>query len=178
MNYYAPFSIGFRSGLSTVTQLVETIDHLCIAVDACMQIDVIFIDFSKAFDRVSHHKLLFKLRDVGISENVLSWIRAYLSNRQQAVRVGDAMSGNREVYSGVPQGSVLGPLLFLLYIDDALSVVQLPVKIKLFADDCLIYCPVSCRENQVNINQCLQTLNLWCSKWGMEINIKNPLTHT
>lgn len=103
MNYYAPFSIGFRSGLSTVTQLVETIHHLCIALDACMQIDVIFIDFSKAFDRVSHHKLLFKLRDVGISENVLSWIRAYLSNRQQAVRVGDAMSGNREVYSGVPQ---------------------------------------------------------------------------
>lgn len=143
-----------------------------------MQIDVICIDFSKAFDRVSHRKLLFKLRNVGISENVLNWVGAYLGNRQQAVRVGDALSENREVYSGVPQGSVLGPLLFLLYIDDISSVVQPPVKIKLFADDCLIYCPVSCREDQLKINQCLQTLNLWCSKWGMEINIKkSTYTH-
>lgn len=109
------FQHGFRSGLSNVTQLIETIHDLCVAVDACVQIDVICIDYVKAFDRVSLQKLLFKLRNVGINEDVLNWIRAYLSDRQQAVRVGDTLSGNCEVYSGVPQytiGAITFPFIY------------------------------------------------------------------
>lgn len=98
MNYCAPFSIHF----AVVTLQIKIIHNLCVAVDVCMQIDITCIHFGKAFGRVSHCKLLFKLCNTGISENVLNWIGGYLGNRQQAFGAGDAMSENREVYSGVP----------------------------------------------------------------------------
>lgn len=83
-----------------------------------------------------------------------------------------------KVLSGVPQGSVLGPLLFLIFINDISSVVESPVKIKLFADDCLIYTPITNTNDQIKINQCLQALHNWCAQWGMEINYsKTTFTH-
>lgn len=77
-----------------------------------------------------------------------------------------------EVLSGVPKGSVLGPLLFLMYINDIPAIVNTPVKMKLFADDCLIYSRVLCPNDQIELNKCLQALNIWCQRWGMEINYK------
>lgn len=166
------FQHGFRSGLSTVTQLIETVHDLCEAIDECKQVDVVCIDFAKAFDKVPHHKLLYKLRRLGISAAIVSWIEGYLRNRFQSVRIGTSVSEKCEVLSGVPQGSVLGPLLFLLYINDIPAIVNPPVKIKLFADDCLIYSRVLCANDQTKLNKSLQALDLWCQRWGMEINYK------
>lgn len=106
-------------------------------VDAGEPVDIIYLDFSKAFDRVPLRRLLFKLRHLGIAGNVLLWIEAFLTGREFSVRVGNDFSTSRPVCSGVPQGSVLGPLLFLLYVSD------LPFMLKsnvvAYADDMKIY---------------------------------------
>lgn len=169
---------GFRRGFSTVTQLIETIHDLSKAIDDRGQIDVICVDFEKAFDKVPHDKLLLKVRRAGINGDILRWIEAYLAKRKQAVRVDNCESRFLDVYSGVPQGSVLGPLLFLVYINDVVCAVGNSVKLKLFADDCLIYAPVTCEGDQININQNLQAFALWCEKWEMKINFnKTTFTH-
>lgn len=169
---------GFRQGLSTLSQLIETLHDFAAAVDNREQVDVICIDFAKAFDKVSHHKLLFKLKRTGVNENILKWIEAYLTNRKQLVRIDGFESESLDVYSGVPQGSVLGPLLFLVYINDVVDIVNPPVKIKLFADDCLIYAPVTCANDQIVINDCLDDFQTWCDKWEMKINYsKTTYTH-
>lgn len=83
-----------------------------------------------------------------------------------------------DVFSGVPQGSVLGALLFLLYINDLSTIVKPPVKMKLYADDCLIYMPVSCTDDQLELNKCLEDLELWCCEWDMQINLKKQHMYT
>lgn len=83
------------------------------------------------------------------------------------MRVNNSVSSFLDVLSGVPQGSVLGPLLFLVYIEDVATVVQPPVVLRLFADDCLIYAPVNCENDQKKINQCLEDFHTWCEKWDM-----------
>lgn len=103
------------------------------------QTDVICVDFRKAFDKVPYSKLLYKLRQVGIAKDVLEWIQAYLTDRKQVVCVDNSVSSFLDVFSGVPQGSVCGPLLFFLDINDVATCVQPPVVLKLFADDCLPY---------------------------------------
>lgn len=176
--FFYQYQHGFRRGLSTITQLIETIHDFSSAIDAQEQIDVICIDFAKAFDKVPHSKLLFKLYRAGISETILKWIKAYLNNRRQVVHVDDCFSSTLEVLSGVPQGSVLAPLLFLIYINDINEVTESPVELKLFADDCLIYSRITQATDQIRINRVLHSLHLWCEKWDMEINYtKSTFTH-
>ena len=108
------------------------------ALDNKTQIDAILLDFAKAFDKVSHKRLLSKLTSYGITGNTHNWITYFLSNRKQRVSVNGALSDiTYYVTSGVPQGSVLGPILFLLYINDINENVQ--SSIRLFADDIIIY---------------------------------------
>lgn len=133
---------GFRTGLSTITQLVQTIHDFAKAIDTREQVDVITIDFAKAFDKVPHNKLIYKLETVGLNATVIKWIKAYLTDRNQKVRMDGHVSDSLAVLSGVPQGSVLGPLLFLLYINDISAIMEPGVKLKLFADDCLFYSTV------------------------------------
>ena len=101
------------------------------------QIDVAILDFSKAFDTVPHAGLLGKLEHYGIDSKILLWITNFLNNRKQRVVVDGSFSNYDDVESGVPQGTVLGPLLFLLHINDLPSCVN--SKVRLFADDCLLY---------------------------------------
>ena len=129
---------GFLAGKSTVTQLLETLNEWTNAVDRGSCIDILYIDISKAFDSVSHPKLLQKLFRLGISGKLLQWVKAFLSNRWQKVIVDGHESGSKSVSSSVPQGSVLGPLLFLLYINDLPTALQ-HHKMKLFADDAKAY---------------------------------------
>ncbi|CAB3993693.1 Hypothetical predicted protein [Paramuricea clavata] len=129
---------GFVSRKSCVTQLIEVFEYIGRELDLGKQVDVIYLDMSKAFDRVSHMQLLKRLRDFGFGGNILNWFRSYLKDRRQQTTVPGATSSALPVTSGVPQGSILGPLLFLLYQNNLPNFIN-HSKIATFADDTKIY---------------------------------------
>ena len=124
---------GFLSGRSTVTQLLRFLDECADKVARGGVVDTIYMDFAKAFDKVPYRRLLHKLEAYGISGNILAWIKSFLIGRNQTVSVNGEQSKSNSVISGVPQGSVLGPILFVIYINDLPDVVKSDVF--LFADD-------------------------------------------
>ena len=130
--------------------------------------DVVVIDFSKAFDVVPHQRLLHKLDHYGIRGTTLNWTQNFLTNRTQKVVVDGSSSESARVKSGVPQGTVLGPLLFLTYINDLPSTVS--SQVRLFADDCLLYRPIKCRADQEKLQRDLSALQDWADRWGMCFN--------
>jgi hypothetical protein len=129
---------GFLSKRSTQTQLLECLNDWTRLLDAKEYVDVLYIDIAKAFDTVSHSILMYKLAKYGIGGKLLDWIACFLTRRCQVVKVGKHTSSTERVLSGVPQGSVLGPILFLIYINDLVDVVQ-SCNIKIFADDTKLY---------------------------------------
>ena len=131
---------GFQNKLSTITQLINTTTDWANTLNNKRQTDIRFLDFSKAFDKISHKFLLSKLHCYGITNHTLSWIGTFISIHIQTTVVNGAHSSYVEVTSGVPQGSVLGPMLFLLYINDIKSAIT--SQIKLFADDSALYVSV------------------------------------
>lgn len=137
---------GFMRGKSTQTQLLECLNDWTASIDRMDCIDVLYLDISKAFDSISHRILLKKLQKCGIRGKYAAWISSFLRNRTQSVRVGKAKSKASPMLSGVPQGSVLGPLLFLIFINDLPDVV-LNSCLKIFADDSKIY---FCCKSQVD----------------------------
>ncbi len=135
-NTFHPNQHGFRKGLSCETQLISTLQDWTLSADHKRQTDIVLLDFSKAFDKVSHQKLLRKV-DHGIRGKTKAWIAAFLAYRTQHVLVNGKASSTSDVLSGVPQGTVLGPLLFLLYINDISTAINFPMR--LFGDDSLVY---------------------------------------
>ena len=109
---------GSRAGRSTLSQLLEHQDSIVQALERNENIDIIYLDFAKAYDKVDHSTLLYKLRALGIGGLLDSWIGSFLLNRTQSVKVNGSLSEEREVESGIPQGSVLGQLMFLIFIQD------------------------------------------------------------
>ena len=172
-----PGQHGFRKKLSCESQLlVTTHDFLC-RLDSKEQVDVAILDFSKAFDVVPHQRLLRKLRLYGIDGPILSWIAGFLDSRTQSVLVDGTRSHSRSVtdgdpvLSGVPQGTVLGPLLFLLYVNDLPSVLDPSTACKLFADDCLVYRSITSISDKVILQQDLDALFDWGRTWGLKFNV-------
>ena len=159
---------GFRSGKSCTTQLLEYLYDVENALDNGDSVDAVYLDFSKAFDSVSHCHLLKKLQAAGIEEPLLSWMRSFLTGRQQRVTIRGVTSSWRNVWSGVPQGSVLGPTLFLVYVNGLLDDVQ--SEGKLFADDAKIYRRIRDSEDQKQLQADLDKLQEWSDRWFLKFN--------
>ena len=165
---------GFRSGFSCETQLLVTLNDFLKANDQGLQTDVIILDFSKAFDTVPHAELLHKLKHYGINGTVLEWLKSFLTKRYMRVVVEGEHSKSVYVESGVPQGTVLGPLLFLCHINDLPDSVS--SNVRLFADDCLLYRTIKTQEDHLKLQNDLISLEKWASKWGMRFNAKKCYT--
>ena len=138
-----------------------------LGLDNSQQIDAI-LDFSKAFDKVPHQRLLIKLEHYGVRGTTLQWIKSFLSNRTQKVVVEGKLSSSAPVISCVPQGTVLGPLLFLAYINDLPSKVH--DKARLFADDCLLYRRIKTDEDAESLQDDVNKLQDWEADWQMHFN--------
>jgi hypothetical protein len=137
---------GFLRKRSTLTQLLVCLNDWTEIIDNGDCVDVVYLDFAKAFDTVSHEKLIFKLIMYKFDRKVIEWIKAFLSNRCQQTKVESSYSPMGPVSSGIPQGSVLGPILFLIYINDITSIVK-NSYVKLFADDSKLYIRVSSTDD-------------------------------
>ena len=159
---------GFRARSSCETQLVTLVHDLTSAMDRETQTDMVILDFSKAFDRVPHKRLLRKLHHYGIRGHLHEWVTDFLSGRTQSVVIEGVSSGSAPVVSGVSQGSVLGPLLFLLFINDLPN--NLNSQTRLFADDCIVYRTVRNQEDCMALQQDLHKLAEWENNWGMEFH--------
>ena len=163
------FQLGFVPGDSTVNQLVDIYNTFCKALDEGEEVRAVFLDISKAFDRVWHKGLLFKLKQAGINSTLLQWLSSYLSDRKQRVLIPGGSSSWLPIKAGVPQGSILGPLLFLIYINDI--VLNVNSTVRLFADDTSLYLIV---DNPTEAARCLNSdLELmfkWAESWLVKFN--------
>ena len=162
------FQHGFRKHRSCETQLILTAHDIATGLKDGKQIDAVLLDFSKAFDKVSHTRLSYKLYYYGIRGPILAWIEDFLSRRTQSVVVDGKTSKSLKVTSGVPQGTVLGPLLFLCYINDLPDRVKSSVR--LFADDCLLYRTINTKEDANQLQTDLNNLQQWETDWLMSFN--------
>jgi hypothetical protein len=160
---------GFRSNRSCEGAIVSMLQDWAAPLDRLCAVDAVFLDFSKAFDTVPHRLLTYKLEQYGICGPLLKWIGNFLTGRTQRVRVNNELSKVVQVTSGVPQGSVLGPLLFLLYINDITKTVR--SKMNLFADDCVIYSQVYSNNDIARLQTDLDALCQWSLNWGLRFNV-------
>jgi len=147
--------IGFRSGFSCGSNLLSFLETITSLVDAKENVDAIFLDLAKAFV-VPHKRLLLKLEAHGIGGLVSTWIKSWLADRRQRVIVDGSHSQWKEVWSGVPQGSVLGPVLFLIYINDLDQ--DISSRVLKFADDTKLYCPVNSHVDCIRLQKDLDTV--------------------
>ena len=159
---------GFRENRSCETQLIMLVDKLAKNMQMGKQTDVILLDFSKAFDKVAHEKLLLKLHQYGIRGNTLNWIKNFLDNRKQTVVINGINSDEVPVSSGVPQGSVLGPILFLAYINDLPE--QVKSGVRLFADDTAMNLAISSTTEGQVLQTDLACLEQWEKMWDMQFD--------
>ena len=166
----SPFQHGFRKGHSCQTQLLESVHEWARSLDKASSTHVIFTDFSKAFDSVPHQRLLLKLEQIGIRGNIHAWISSFLAHRRQRVLLDGCASDWSAVTSGVPQGSILGPLLFIIFVNDIPNCLSSPTR--LFADDCTIYRQVSSHQDCVALQEDLTRLFRWCQTWQLPLNTK------
>ena len=172
-----PLQHGFRKNRSCESQLLVTTHDLLKRLDRKETVDISVLDFSKAFDVVPHQRLMSKLRLYGVHGKNSAWVEAFLSNRTQSVVVegvrshsGTVTAGD-PVLSGVPQGTVLGPLLFLVYINDLPTVLDPDTACRLFADDCLIYRSIRSQEDKLVLQKDLESLHDWGVQWGLKFNV-------
>lgn len=165
----SPYQHGFMEKRSTISNLTCITQYISDTLDSQGQVDVIYTDFQKAFDKIDHFLLFSKLKAIGVSEALLLLMESYLLNRMQSVEYGGYNSRSFLATSGVPQGSNLGPLLFLIYINDlslSLSSTHL-----LFADDLKIYSKINGSDDCSSLQTTLDSVNEWCESNYLKLNI-------
>lgn len=159
---------GFQKKSSCITQLLECLNDWTDSFDNRRATDIIYLDFAKAFDSVPHKRLILKLRSLGIRGHILRWIQSFLTNRRQRVVLPGGSSSWKPVHSGVPQGSILGPVLFLMYVNDIPD--QVHSSVKMFADDTKVYSQIDNLSDCEDLQQDLNTLGAWADHWLLRFN--------
>ena len=169
-NLISPNQSGFRPGDSTINQLLSIAHEIFVGFEDFDETRAVFLDISKAFDKTWHDGLIYKLKQMGIEGDLVKLLGDYLSNRFQRVVLNGQESGWKKINAGVPQGSVLGPLLFLVYINDLTD--NISSNIKLFADDSSLFTRVRNNANATfeRLTNDLATITNWASQWKMKFN--------
>ena len=180
-NLFSNRQYGFISGRSTTLQLLAVLDAWTEAIDAGHSVDVIYLDFRKAFDTV-HRRLIRKLKAYHTNDSLIEWIECFLGDKQQMVTVNGQNSEWQEVTSGIPQGSVLGPILLIVFIN------HLPLSLKssegfMFADDTKLYKTIVKPEHQAEMQEDLYNLENWLLSFNLDnvskctlVQIRNYVT--
>ena len=169
-NLISEMQHGFLKSKSTTTNLLQSLNDWTKSLDAKTPVDVIYIDLAKAFDSVSHPKLIHKLQKIGVGGTLLHWLSGFLSQREQSVRVQNYLSPPSPVTSGIGQGTILGPLLFILYVNDVTQCFSSVTNIQLYADDAKLYGSATeetCRVIQDDLSNACN----YFSKWQLKINV-------
>ena len=160
--------LGFISRRSTTLQLLIVMEEWTEILDNGGTLDSIYMDFMKAFEKVPHKRMLRKLRSYGLSEQIIKWVADFWGDRSQKVSVNNSESRDRPVTSSIPQGSVLGPILFVIYINDMPECVN--ASTYLFADDTKIYKDISCEDDVSGLQADLDQLQKWSDTWLLKLH--------
>ena len=162
--------INMVSGPSALSRLSLSQPFRELPANFTAGVDVILLDFSKAFDKVPHRRLLHKLDYYGVRGETLTWIQSFLGRRKQRVLLDGTTSSQTDIISGVPQGTVLGPLLFLAFINDLPECTT--IETRLFADDALLFRPIRSAKDEPLLQQDLDSLDQWEERWQMRFNLQ------
>ena len=168
-NFFSSKQYGFLKGRSTVLQLLKIVDEWTLHLDTGGQIDCIYMDFEKAFDKVPHRRLISKLHSYGVNSKIISWITDFLGKRRFRVVVNGIYSSWHNVLSGIPQGSILGPLLFIIYIND------LPEHcsdLYIYADDTKLFRYISNSRDQYYLQSGINKVGDWAKEWLLKLNVE------
>jgi hypothetical protein len=160
---------GFSRGKSCLTNLLVYLEDVTSMLDSGRAVDVVYLDYAKAFDKVPHKRLVDKLRALGVDDKVLRWVQEWLRDRRQRVVINGHASEWADVTSGVPQGSILGPTLFLVFINDLED--GMLTNVLKFADDTKIYGDVTDPDGQEKLQHDLDAAERWSEKWLMQFNV-------
>ncbi len=167
-NLFSTYQHGFLERRSCLTNLLTSLDESTKILEEKGALECIYLDFMKAFDTVPHQRLLQKLQGYGIRGKVHKWIEGFLTGRHQQVIVNNTASTKEKVISGVPQGSVLGPILFLIFINDLPETID--VSVRIFADDTKIFTRITDKNDQNRLQENLTKLEQWAETWKMRFH--------
>jgi hypothetical protein len=170
-NLFSSRQFGFITGHSTVMQLLTILDNWTMNLEAGGQIDVIYTDFEKAFNKVPHERLISKLISYGINMDVIHWIKAFLNDRRQRIKVNGKFSKWQKVYSGIPQGSILGPILFIIFINDIVHSCTNTSELYLYADDAKLFRCIHTDCDNIKLQEDLNNVKRWADNWLLKLNI-------
>ncbi len=171
-NYFTNRQYGFIKGRSTIIQLLTLMEDWTRSLEDGGQIDVIYTDIAKAFDKIPHNRLLYKLKKYHVKQEIIDWIDSFLKGRVQRVIIEGNYSKWKEVLSGVPQGSILGPLLFIIYVNDLPDVCHNLANIFLYADDAKLYKHIKNYEDHMKLQDSIKSLQDWMDEWKLNLNVE------